>query len=168
MLHLFEHINLNICEKSVAERFYVHGLGGKVNEPTTNERQLHVNLGLSQFHLPFKYDIVQRLPVEKPQRWPGVVHLLTLENIASLSTRLKALGYEAAESCDHCSVIGPYGNAFEIYRAKEDVSRGLGSHPSGSASLVGLSKATYLLPSGQHNLDSVVNFIGMSCKSTSE
>ena len=50
-LALLEHINLNVTSRDAAYAFYVTALGGRVNEPTTNERQLHVNLGASQFHL---------------------------------------------------------------------------------------------------------------------
>ena len=44
VLAVFEHINLNILDHDTAFDFYVTGLGGKVNEPSTNKFQLHINV----------------------------------------------------------------------------------------------------------------------------
>jgi hypothetical protein len=45
-LLLLEHVNLAVPERGAARRFYVDGLGCAPNPQGSNERQLHVNLGL--------------------------------------------------------------------------------------------------------------------------
>ena len=50
---LLEHINLNVPSRAVAHSFYVGALGGAVHPIGTRKHQLHVNLGISQVHLPF-------------------------------------------------------------------------------------------------------------------
>lgn len=50
---LLEHINLNVPSRAVAHSFYVCALGGAVHPIGTRKHQLHVNLGISQVHLPF-------------------------------------------------------------------------------------------------------------------
>eukprot|EP00320_Phaeocystis_rex_P018483 CAMPEP_0119091220 /NCGR_PEP_ID=MMETSP1178-20130426/155577_1 /TAXON_ID=33656 /ORGANISM="unid sp, Strain CCMP2000" /LENGTH=52 /DNA_ID=CAMNT_0007074703 /DNA_START=24 /DNA_END=178 /DNA_ORIENTATION=- len=44
-LTLLEHLNLNVPSETMARAFYVAGLGGVVNPRSTNNRQLHINLG---------------------------------------------------------------------------------------------------------------------------
>ena len=50
-MSLLEHVNLNIPDEATARAFYIDGLGGVVNPRSSNNRQLHVNAGCSQFHL---------------------------------------------------------------------------------------------------------------------
>jgi len=50
---LLEHVNLNIPSALAGHAFYVGILGGALNPSGTRPWQLHVNLGASQFHLPF-------------------------------------------------------------------------------------------------------------------
>jgi hypothetical protein len=45
-LVLLEHVNLAVPERALARRFYVDGLGCAPNPLGSNDRQLHVNLGL--------------------------------------------------------------------------------------------------------------------------
>jgi len=69
---LLEHLNLNVIDGDTARKFYVDVLGGKVNPETTNKRQVHVNFGLSQFHLPFKRNAKLMDPVKEAQVYPSL------------------------------------------------------------------------------------------------
>ena len=51
---LLEHCNLNVADPEAAEAFYAGALGCDVNPASTNARQVHVNFGLCQFHLPYR------------------------------------------------------------------------------------------------------------------
>ena len=88
---LLEHINLNIpCERT-ARDFYVT-LGGAVNPVTTNWRQLHINIGASQWHLLHSASRPDAtppgVPMRTPQIWPGMLELWTTEPLPKLHMRL--------------------------------------------------------------------------------
>ena len=84
---LLEHINLNIPSESIARDFYL-GLGGAVNPKTTNWRQLHINIGASQWHLLHSLSRPDATPPGKPvitpQLWPGLLELWTTEPLPRL------------------------------------------------------------------------------------
>lgn len=50
---LLEHVNLNVPNRAVAKQFWVNAIGGAIHPRGTRKHQLHVNLGISQVHLPF-------------------------------------------------------------------------------------------------------------------
>jgi hypothetical protein len=66
----------------------VEGLGGTFNPVGSNERQLHVNVGFSQFHLPFKMNIDPNDDVVAPQVWAGTITVSTTEPLTKVAARL--------------------------------------------------------------------------------
>jgi len=157
-LALFEHINLNIPDAQVAEEFYVKGLGFRLNPVSTNDRQVHVNMGVSQLHLPYKQSIVNREPVEIAQVWRGRVALVTEEDLAVVRDR--ALAHKAssatlteASSTLHGSlrVVCPWGNSYVLTKCSASVKSSAMSfkgHPGGSSAIVGMPSATHVCPPG--------------------
>ena len=91
-LALLEHVNLNITDRDTAYEFYVTGLGGVVQPVSTNDRQLHVNAGASQFHLLLKSSYIEGVvPVEEAQVWAGHIELWTREPLEAIQQRLSQL-----------------------------------------------------------------------------
>ena len=88
---LFEHVNLNVPSAERAREFYV-ALGCTVQPVTTSARQLHLNVGASQFHLLLHasraVDPPPPVPVTVAQVWPGVIEMWTTEELATLRARL--------------------------------------------------------------------------------
>lgn len=88
---LLEHINLNIPSQTTAREFYV-GLGGAINPVSTNWRQLHINIGASQWHLLHSLSRPDATPpgeaVQVPQTWPGFAVLWTTEPLPRMRDRL--------------------------------------------------------------------------------
>lgn len=90
---LLEHVNLNIPHASLelARQFYIDALGGALNPRSTNERQLHVNIGASQLHLPHRLSVQIGEPCVTPQIWCGAITLWTSEPLAEVFRRVDAL-----------------------------------------------------------------------------
>lgn len=90
---LIEHLNLNIphSEVELARRYYLEALGGAVNPRSTNERQLHVNVGASQFHLVHLLSVQGCEPCEVPQVWRGAISLWTAETLEDVRARVESL-----------------------------------------------------------------------------
>jgi len=86
---LLEHVNLNISDEVLARSFYVNGLAGSLNPVSTNHRQVHINLGLCQFHLPYRLSVKEGEKVSIPQVWPGKIKVWTAEGVHRLARRLK-------------------------------------------------------------------------------
>ena len=92
---LLEHVNLNAPDGGLAKAFFADGLGAGVH-PTRdgtraeNRKLLHVNLGLSQFHVPTVRGNAKGLrdPVRVPQVWSGTLELLTSEPLRAVAARL--------------------------------------------------------------------------------
>ena len=86
---LLEHINLNVDNGDLALRFFL-ALGAVQNSKSSNFRQVHVNIGLSQFHLPFHVSVANPSPVSKgdAQFWRGYVELVTTEPLDAITKRL--------------------------------------------------------------------------------
>jgi len=147
MTALLEHINLNILDEPTAREFYVSCLGAVVNEPTTNERQLHVNMGATQFHLLRKYGKAEGVtPVTAAQRWAGEIELWTSERLDAIADRLtrhKLRGHVRDGASDVLRVRCPYGNAFVIRHEAPGSCDGWGCHPSGSGALTRLVRAVH-------------------------
>lgn len=154
-LALLEHISLNILDRESAYAFYVTGLGGRVNDPTTNGRQLHVNLGASQFHLLLQTNGVEGpSPVSAAQVWAGHIELWSREPLHQLFSRLQKIGSDPSVSeppsgVTVLSVTCPYGNQFFIRQAPQGFDPQLhGAHPSGSGTLIALTRAVHLVRPG--------------------
>lgn len=158
MLLLLEHVNLHVTDDGVARAFYVDGLGCVAN-PARNPAQglsTHINLGLSQFHLPL---------TATAQRLPGVIELATSEPLPTLAARLASVqarsqhrsvsaittvdgdGEDGASQC--LEVVGPFGNCFRVFAAKEDevlAQRSAGTHPGGTHLMVRLRSVRLRCP----------------------
>lgn len=149
---LFEHVNLNVPDVEVARTFYVRGLGGVENPVGTNHRQLHVNAGASQFHLPTQLSVEKAEPVTVPQVWPGVITLWTTEDLWSVQTRLLGqVGAEAEIKMDPMLWPGrvqhsgeaelhaccPWGNRFVLRRVPPGFAVA-GRHAGGHGALVAM------------------------------
>ncbi|KAK3270295.1 hypothetical protein CYMTET_21300 [Cymbomonas tetramitiformis] len=176
-LLLLEHVNLNVSDPDLARKFYVEGLGGKLNLVGTNDRQVHINLGFSQFHLPFKLSVKNREPVQSSQIWAGHLELTTCEELSELSKRLQE--NFAASSCSNVSVEEeyddeltswssqsrkdtessrlkalhvqcPYGNKFIVSKASEESlgARDLSRLASGSDRLISMPSAIHMCKYG--------------------
>jgi catechol 2,3-dioxygenase-like lactoylglutathione lyase family enzyme len=156
---LLEHVNLNIPDADLARAFYITGLSGAVNPETTNWRQLHVNAGASQFHLPFKsslkgFDASEAVTV--PQLWAGYITLWIScdgdEDLDILTARLKGNGIAKLvqlpggdkEVCCRC----PWGNDFKVRRAPSG-STPSGCHPGGSSGLVAMPEVVHYIQKGK-------------------
>lgn len=150
-LSLLEHINLNILDEPTARKFYVEGLGAVVNAPSTNDRQLHVNMGVSQFHLLLQYSTVEAIkPVTAAQCWAGEIELWTTEPLGEIEERLKKLDFQPERPSDDClKVQCPWGNHF-LLREESPVHGGRtwGSHPSGSGTLSSMPRVVHAVPPG--------------------
>ena len=110
---LLEHLNLNIPSEAAAREFYVAALGGVVQPVTTNWRQLHVNVGASQFHLLTSASRVDVPPpgekVRVPQKWAGVIELLTTEELPAVLARVKATASGDAQPVEDDVFAAVYG-----------------------------------------------------------
>ena len=154
-LALLNHINLNITDRQQAIKFYVEALGGVINESTTNERQLHVNLGASQFHLLLQYNGAEGpSKVTAAQKWSGHIELWTREPVRAVAQRLQKIGSdpsvkEPAGGQPMLAVECPWGNDFLIRQAPAGFDPMLhGSHPSGSGTLIALTRCVHLVRPG--------------------
>jgi len=165
-LLLLEHININIPHDAVglARCFFVEGLRCKENEHTDVSRQLHVNLGLSQFHLPFLHSVLKREPITDAQRVDGFIEIATRESLEGLLGRLRFLEplkdrVHVIQADSRSLVIcGPFGNVFKIEAATlEEVRESeSGEHPCGTDSMVKLRRLVFNCPIGSSI--SVANF----------
>ena len=150
---LFEHINLNVPDVELARAFYVRGLGGQENPVGTNARQLHINMGSSQLHLPFRASIANNEPVEVAQVWPGEVMLWTNEALEAVRARLAdvcpsaAPHFRGTDNGELCCIC-PWGNRFVLQRAPTGYSVA-GEHAGGSAGLVAMPLVTMPIPTGR-------------------
>jgi catechol 2,3-dioxygenase-like lactoylglutathione lyase family enzyme len=166
---LLEHVNLNIPDRELARAFYAHALGGRVNPVSTNERLLHVNVGVSQFHMPTLRSVRGREPVTIAQRWGGTIELLTTEPLEQVAARVRETGYAVRELKEEprenaladgggegsgaraLAVDGPWASSFVLRRAPAElapaVSRRRG-HAGGTGPLIAMPRATVLCRPG--------------------
>lgn len=151
-LSLLEHINLNILDEASAKKFYVEGLGAVVNMPSSNDRQLHVNMGVSQFHLLLKYSAIEAIkPVTAAQCWAGEIELWTNEPLVITEQRLKDLDFEPerlSDDGDCLTVRCPWGNKFVVREESSSFDGSVGSHPSGSKTLTSMPRVVHDVPPG--------------------
>ena len=156
---LLEHLNLNVIDKETARAFYVDVLGGAMNPITTNQRQVHVNFGISQFHLPFKRTAKLMDPVVDAQEWNGDVSLSTTMSKSELLSRAEKSKYAKVieVSSDFVKIQGPYGNIFSLFFLKQENVPDLKSkyrcHAGGYAATVLLNRARhFVLPSNAEKI----------------
>ena len=148
---LLEHLNLNIPSEATAREFYVDGLGGVVNPRSSNARQLHINMGASQFHLLHRLSVRGMEPVDVGQVWAGHVELWTTEDLAEVQARLPSgsatLSPEGDDAVRLLRVRCPWGNRLEVRRAPTDFAPP-GGHPGGCGQLVGMPRLVHFVRPG--------------------
>ena len=157
-LALLEHVNLNVLDREQALAFYVTGLGGVLNPNTTNDRQLHVNVGASQFHLLLKSSFASGVqPVSAAQVWAGHMELWSREELEAIQQRLTSLGFSwnreeaspASGGRPHLLCSCPWGNRYIVRTAPTSFNHAAqGSHPGGSGTLVALTRCVQLVRPG--------------------
>lgn len=155
-LLLLEHINLSIPDIEIGRKFYVQGLGGKEVPKDANgiinNRLLHVNLGVSQMHLPCKN--FKTGEILKPQVIDGFIHLITDEDLNIVKNRLdslfnfslKIIILVQKDGDNKLQITCPYGNIFILTKLKAmegNAIRKLGSHPGGTGKLLGIKKVHF-------------------------
>ena len=169
---LLEHVNLNIPNVDVGREFYVKALGGQENPAGTNAYQLHVNMGASQFHLPFAALPVRGgEPFTVAQVWRGCISLVTSEELDVVKDRVELVAAHVAtllapnpssmratwatggdSACCDLLVTCPWGNHFRlskktIVRATSP-ARVFGEHAGGSNQLRAMSHALHIVRRG--------------------
>lgn len=176
-LVLLEHLNLNIPDVDLARVFYVKGLGCQENIKQDRTRLLHVNMGLSQMHLPYRFGPVDRRIVKTAQVVNGWIEFGTAENVADLVKRLDSMDalrgkIKITPETDTTTwVQGPFGNLFHIVKVKSEESRQIlaaGTHPCGSHKMVSLRKVVLACPPG--SASSIARFYNtyLFCNATME
>lgn len=159
---LLEHVNINVPNRAIAHEFYVDVLGARVNPRGTTEINFHVNVGVSQFHLPTLRSVAGREPVTVGQRWGGTLELLTCEPLATVAERARAAGYatrtltadEGQEGLGvegGLEISGPWDGSFVLRAAPAGLERAVAArrgHAGGSGSLLALACATMQVPPG--------------------
>lgn len=146
-LTLLEHINLNVPCEATARAFYVDGLGGVVNPRSSNSRQLHINVGASQFHLPHRLSVRGMEPVEAAQVWAGHTELWTVEDLGELHSRLPGAELVGAGDALHIRCQCPWGNRLEVRRAPEGFAP-VGAHAGGWEKIVAMPRIVHLVRPG--------------------
>uniref|UniRef100_A0A7S3LHE7 VOC domain-containing protein n=1 Tax=Aplanochytrium stocchinoi TaxID=215587 RepID=A0A7S3LHE7_9STRA len=137
-------------------------------------KQVHVNLGLCQFHLPFLYNIVPGERVEISQVWPGLIELITSEDVQVMKSRLleqnvatsvciRQAGNETIGRDDMLLVKGPFGNSFMITQTPDagliNLVRRAGGHAEsekGPGNLLCIRSLTHMIEIG--NSAVIANF----------
>lgn len=124
-LLLLEHLNLTVANNNIANAFYIHGLGCKMNAVRNSQQLTHVNLGLSQFHLP------KSSSKNTAQIWNGIICLHTLDDLREVRDRLLnhsllsqhgvtasivRLASQGSADSEILQILGPYGNHFQLRR----------------------------------------------------
>jgi len=124
-LVLFEHINLNIphAHRKKAMEFYTQVLGCSVHPTNTGPRQIHVNSGLSQFHLPFR-DVHIDKDIQVAQVWRGEIKL-------------------ASKKDNVDSIADPFGNKFGLTQIQDWNPFAFGSHEGPKSQTLGIIEATH-------------------------
>jgi catechol 2,3-dioxygenase-like lactoylglutathione lyase family enzyme len=149
---LLEHVNINVPDRAIARAFFCDALGGRENPVGTNARQLHVNVGVSQFHLPTARSVADPSPVTVAQHWSGVIELLSAEPLAAVGERARALGFDARETAGGAlAVDGPWASAYVLRAAPAGLADALATvrgHDGGAGPLLALTKATVAVRPG--------------------
>jgi catechol 2,3-dioxygenase-like lactoylglutathione lyase family enzyme len=166
---LLEHVNLNIPHNllGLARQFYIEVLGGALNPRSTNERQIHINVGASQLHLPHRLSVRADEPCVAPQVWSGAITLWTSEPLDEIHRRVEALHARETAGGDEANLrlwarptlftpasgtprllcTCPWGNNYDIVRAPVDFAPA-GQHAGGSLGLVAMPRVAHHVPKG--------------------
>ena len=146
---LLEHINLNIPDEERAIAFYRDGLGGVVNPKTSNARQLHINLGASQFHLLHRQSVRRMEPVTVGQVWAGHIVLWSADPLERVVARLSSVvGVRPFELRGHSlRCVCPWGNSLLIEQAPVGFTPA-GQHAGGCGAIVGMPRVVHLVQRG--------------------
>ena len=102
-LQLLEHINLNVphASRDTVSAFFV-AIGAAPNPSgSVAGRQLHFNVGVSQFHLPYVKSVTDPEPVlpKEAQVWRGTIEMVTTEDPARIAARLRNADSPALQRC---------------------------------------------------------------------
>ena len=114
-IHL-EHVNVTVPDQRLATLFYAAGLG-LTRDPVmmVGDRNMWINVGRSQFHL----------PTGDPQVLRGTTGLVIagraalVERLAGVRDRLKGTRFGFAEQNDYVEATCPWGNRFRIHEPDE-------------------------------------------------
>jgi catechol-2,3-dioxygenase len=110
-IHL-EHVNVRVPDQRLATLFYAAGLG-LTRDPAmmVGDRNMWINVGRSQFHL----------PTGEPQVLRGHTGIVIagraalLERLAAVRDRLAGTRFSFAEHNDHVAATCPWGNRVRCY-----------------------------------------------------
>ena len=111
------HVNVCITDQHLATHYYVTGLG-LTRDPflNTGVRNMWINVGMSQFHL----------PMGKPDRLRGVVGLVVpdraalLARLAGVRKALAETKFDFRESNDGVETVCPWGNRIHLHAPDKD------------------------------------------------
>jgi hypothetical protein len=106
------HVNVCITDQHLGTNFYITGLG-YTRDPflNTTSRNMWVNIGMSQFHLPMGTPDVLRgtIGVVTPDR------AALLERLARVKKMLEGTRFEFRESNDGVETVCPWGNRITVH-----------------------------------------------------
>jgi len=113
---MLEHVNLQIPDQAMATSFYISGLG-LTRDPYLNTgiRNIWINVGKSQFHL----------PTGDPWLLRGTIGLVTpdraalLDRLAGVRKELDGSKFGFAEGNDYVEATCPWGNRFRLHSPDE-------------------------------------------------
>jgi hypothetical protein len=111
------HVNVCIDDQHVATHYYVTGLG-LTRDPflNTGARNMWINVGMSQFHL----------PMGAPEVLRGVIGLVVpdrealLERLSRVRKALAGTKFEFRESNDCVETVCPWGNRIHMHAPDQD------------------------------------------------
>jgi hypothetical protein len=111
------HVNVCIDDQHVATRYYVTGLG-LTRDPflNTGARNMWINVGMSQFHL----------PMGKPEVLRGVTGLVIpdrealLDRLTQARKALAGTKFDFRESNDCVETVCPWGNRINVHTPDEE------------------------------------------------
>ena len=107
-----EHVNTRIPDQQLATVFYVMGLG-LTRDPyiMTGTRNMWINVGRSQFHLPT--GAAQVVRGHTGLVLPGREALL--RRLSDVKSSLADTAFNLSEASDHVAVTTPWGNEIRVY-----------------------------------------------------
>jgi len=111
------HVNVCIDDQHVATHYYVTGLG-LTRDPflNTGARNMWINVGISQFHL----------PIGTPEVLRGVIGLVApdrealLERLTHVRRALAGTKFEFRENDDCVETVCPWGNRINVHTPDEE------------------------------------------------
>lgn len=147
-LSLMEHVNLNVPDPAKAEAFFVDALGCVKNPKSSNNTQVHVNLGVCQVHMPFMINPPEwqpvnpeKVPVPFPQAWPGPV-TMWVDDLSACSKRVEAAKLPAKSESGQM-VVEWEGTPIKLLQAPAGIGAPPGGHPGGTARMLHMPEVRY-------------------------